>query len=247
MSPDIPRNSYRTPCADKNDKIGWTCGFSFRAGTSLVGFRSNNEEICAAARAELPFWCELCPETEVEQLLSVKVGAEPKRKGIKNYHLLYDSWTRIARTLDREDFWKAVLHSLRLKAIQGAGLTAHPGTVLSKDGKATLLVGAQVDLSKLRDDLMHSSGSTLLAEKDIFIDWDGRVWGDLDGKRGPEHTAEVQEILFVEPCESVLISAGEAALKLFASSFGHSESARLGFWGRTCFKAKCRRVDSRAY
>ena len=97
----VPRNRSRSSCAEKHDKLGWTCGFSFEVGAETFGVRTNSAELLEQLREELPVgsftWCD---QQDVSTLISFKLGGESTRPGTKHYHLVYRDWTRVERTLE---------------------------------------------------------------------------------------------------------------------------------------------------
>jgi hypothetical protein len=132
----IPIEKQRTKCADKNDRLGWTCGFVIRIGEGTVGVRTNDPAMLETLRGLLPQAGEPCPDQEVDVLLSFLVGGYNKasRKGQKHYHLVYESFQRRARTLELQDAldtFRDVAHSLlSFDRIYFRSVTAQIGTTI---------------------------------------------------------------------------------------------------------------------
>jgi hypothetical protein len=107
----LPLNRYRTPCADKNDKLGWKHGLSVRWSGVTIGLRCNHAEVLPLMQAALPADAVPCEERESDILLSVIQGGEAG-KGRKNYHIVYNGWDRVARTLEWDEAITAFKESL---------------------------------------------------------------------------------------------------------------------------------------
>lgn len=99
----LPINRQRTPCADKNDRLGWQVGFSLSLEGVLFGVRSNDPDLLERLRAKFPAHAQPAEQREVTVLLSFLQGRESQRQGVKNYHIVYNAWNRVARTLDLEE------------------------------------------------------------------------------------------------------------------------------------------------
>ena len=97
---DFPINLQRTPCADKNDKLGWKAGFSLDLEGISFGVRCNDPDFLPELRACFPSRSQPSARREVEVLFSFLKGGQTARKGVVNYHLVYDAWNRAARTQD---------------------------------------------------------------------------------------------------------------------------------------------------
>lgn len=99
----MPTLKMRTPCADKNDALGWTSGLAVTRHGVSVGLRSNTPEGLQRLHDLLPEGCDTCEESQVDVLFSLKVGGETKRRGVRNFHMLYDGWTSVARSHDLQE------------------------------------------------------------------------------------------------------------------------------------------------
>ena len=95
----LPLNRYRTPCADKNDKLGWKHGLTVRWSGVTIGLRCNHPDVLPLMQAALPADAVPCEERESDILLSVIQGGEAG-KGRKNYHIVYNGWGRVGGALE---------------------------------------------------------------------------------------------------------------------------------------------------
>ncbi len=111
----LPWNRSRTPCAEKNDRLGWTHGSVVRWSGITIGLRCNRKEVLPILQAALPPDSVPCQGRDCDLLLSVLQGGEAGR-GRKNYHIVYNGWERVARTHDWDEAleaFRATLHAYR--------------------------------------------------------------------------------------------------------------------------------------
>ncbi len=64
-------------------------------------------------RAKFPAHARPTTQREVNVLLSLLQGRESHRRGVKNYHIVYNAWNPVARTLDLEEAITAFEQALR--------------------------------------------------------------------------------------------------------------------------------------
>ncbi|MBX3172393.1 MAG: hypothetical protein KF760_33625 [Candidatus Eremiobacteraeota bacterium] len=143
LSNEIPINIQRTPCADKNDRLGWKAGFSLEVEGISFGVRCNEPTFLPELRAFFPPQSQASERREVQVLLSFLKGGKTARKGVVNYHLVYDAWNRAARTQDlREamDAFRDTLHT-RLALMSQDKVYVH-ASVLKWQGRGLVLLGA---------------------------------------------------------------------------------------------------------
>lgn len=136
-----PVNKLRTPCADKNDKLGWRSGASFELDGFSLGVRSNDRELLEQLLEEVPSHAKLSKILEVDVLLSFLRGGESRRRGSANYHLVYDGWTRVARTLDLAEALDAFRSSLEINRLTNSADELYVDCpVLDWKGRSVLLL-----------------------------------------------------------------------------------------------------------
>lgn len=154
----VPINKSRTACAEKNDKLGWTAGFSIEIDGLVVGVRSNSSEILPTLRSYFPVWAQSVAQREVEVLFSLLVGRASQHKGVKHYHLLYKGWSRLARTFELEEGLTTLRNSVWPEIVYRAdGVTyCNCQHVLWKD-KSILLFGPQPELTAVTQELIKQA------------------------------------------------------------------------------------------
>lgn len=178
LSPDIPINLQRTPCAEKNDRLGWKAGFSLDLEGISFGVRCNEPAFLPELRTCFPPQSQPGERREVEVLLSFLKGGQTARKGVVNYHLVYDAWNRTARTQDLAeamDAFRATLHT-RL-ALMSQDKVYVNASLLKWQGRGLVLLGATPEVV---EELVED-GAELLAKDYAQINGDDQVvgWGDL--------------------------------------------------------------------
>lgn len=113
LAAHIPRNRRRTPCAQKHDRLGWEDGFVVSLEGLTFGVRSNRADFLPRLREFFPSSARPAEGVEVDLLLSFRYGGTTNRKGVTNYHLVYDAWNQVARSLDLESALGAFQESLQ--------------------------------------------------------------------------------------------------------------------------------------
>lgn len=165
---NVPMNRQRTPCADKNDKLGWKAGFSVRLEGLTLGVRSNSPELLPALREIFPPQAQDDEAREVDVLLSFLEGKETGRKGVKNYHLVYDAWNRVARTMDFDEAMEALRASLEWNwHTHSKEKIYFDADVLTWQDRAVLVVGEKDERVAFVDTL-RELGATGHCEQAVF-------------------------------------------------------------------------------
>lgn len=107
-----------------------------------MGIRSNREDA-------LSFWRQRCselglpvgPPEQVELLASAWEGAVP-RTGSRAYHLLYIGASRVARTLDLQEFRQTLQHAVSWAVLAGLpDIILVRGSLKERDGELWALAG----------------------------------------------------------------------------------------------------------
>ena len=93
----VPIHRLRTTCAIKHDGLGWKAGFFVPFPQFTLGGRTNQPSLIERLQRMFPSGMPQSGEKEVDFLLSLLVGTESKRKGVRNLHVLYDAWSPISR------------------------------------------------------------------------------------------------------------------------------------------------------
>lgn len=140
----IPYFAVRSSCAEKNDRLNWKAGSSWQLGDIVMGLRCNDPDELPLLESLLPDWGQRVDLMEVGWLASHWKGLESSRKGNKNYHIVYQNWTRTSRTLDLQqshlEFQRLVLEFL-LNSGKPIARVFLPGVALrAPQGKTVALV-----------------------------------------------------------------------------------------------------------
>lgn len=202
LDQQIPINEFRTPCADKNDRLGWTVGESYRLGGFTLGLRSNQSDGLQAMRDLLPADAVKGDQREVEVLLSLRIGEPSTRKGVQNYNLAYNGWTQLARTLELKEAVRAIRDSIGFeRAVRRPEDLYLSAQLLEWSGKPIVLVGPASE--EVAAELL-ADGATRLASD---LKCPGLVRLPLD--------ASAWSIVIAKPeVECGPISAGQAGVHL---------------------------------
>lgn len=162
---------------EKVDRLGWVDGIVVAPFGTNIGIRVNDPKSLPIIRrlvGELGWTPN--NEQRVDFLLSAKLGAPPKRRGQKNYHLLYVGTSRMIRTLNKDDiltFLTAYLPDLaRLTA---KGLIFLPGSVVSVGGRVLVLPAQQGTGRSTLLDEMKRRGAEVLTEEFFALGTGGLI------------------------------------------------------------------------
>src|SRR5436305_1978545 len=93
---------------EKLDRLVWADGLSVHAYGRRVGVRTNDPALLDRVEGLLPPGWEPGHSPLVDHLFSLRVGGAAAGARVRNYHLLYGGFTRLARSLDLDE----VLHAL---------------------------------------------------------------------------------------------------------------------------------------
>jgi len=222
----VPRLKERSACADKNDKIGWECGFSRSINGLTLGIRTNDENYLSELLARLPVLGEASDEEAVENLISIKFG-KTRRKGTRDYHLLYDGWTQLARTLDLEVALRAFTVYASQRVAEAAyleTLIVHAGFAVETQGNAVAVFGDSQEINMLRVRL-DEVGSAFFSENVVTLNRQGLV----RPLAGPGIKASVHEskklcvAYFLEDVETPTpLTQGQGALRVMIQAVGNA-------------------------
>ena len=146
---NLPKNKKRTPCADKNDKLGWKAGFSLTLEGVSFGVRTNEADLLPQLRSYFPGKAIESDDVEVDVLLSFLKGRKSERKGVEHYHLVYEAWTRVARTRDFDEATNLFVQALknRLAVFSQDKLYIY-ASVFDWQGRGLVLLGATPEIVK---------------------------------------------------------------------------------------------------
>jgi hypothetical protein len=123
-----------------------------------------------------PGW-EPCDDTEVEGLYSLRVGGQSRRKGTRNFNLLYIGAARLARTENLSDALKVLESHLQLLVAANSteGLFIHAG-VVGWRGKAIVIPGRTHSGKSTLVAALVKAGATYYSDEYAIVDEDGLVW-----------------------------------------------------------------------
>ena len=163
----------------KLDRLGWEAGMIYAPYGTRLGIRTNDRDVLEHIERELllPTWeARRSGSPIVDHLYSLRVGPRARRRGVRNYHLLYTSTFRLARTHDLAELLETfdqyihidVASSARRRTFVHAGVVGWKGRAIvipgrTRAGKSTL-VKALVD-----------RGATFYSDEYAVIDGRGRV------------------------------------------------------------------------
>lgn len=219
---DIPINIQRTPCADKNDRLGWKAGFSLDLEGISFGVRCNDPAFLPELRAFFPAQSQASQRREVEVLLSFLKGGQTARKGVVNYHLVYDAWNRAARTQDLNEALHAFRSTLHTRlALMSQDKVYVNASVLRWQGRGVVLLGPTPEgLEELLED-----GAELVARDYAQINSADQVeaWGSPAIKPDLVVATKVGSRRSLTP-----LSGGATAMAMVANSPAmHYQAPRL--------------------
>ncbi|MCA9793550.1 MAG: hypothetical protein KC910_17185 [Candidatus Eremiobacteraeota bacterium] len=218
LAEHIPINKQRTSCAEKNDKLGWKSGFAVEYYGMTLGVRTNNPDRLDHLRTMLPEGCKPTDVREVDVLLSFIEGKSAKRKGVKNFHIVYDAWSRIARTMDFDEALATFESGLRLRLAthcpERLFLTC---PVVNWKGKAVFVLGQSGSGVSTLVEALTQAGGELFSQEFGLIDSEGMVCSFDEPTRRPIEPGLILLPRYEEGRQfrPARLSAGKAALELF--------------------------------
>jgi len=174
----LPINKQRTPCAEKNDKLGWTHGCSLHFQGFTIGIRTNREGTLERLKGLLPPALKIVETREVDVLLSFLCAKDSQRRGVQHYNLVYDGWNRIARTRDVDEALKVFSAASRAQLATFAQDSIFVvGEVVGLKGRAVILLDEKGDKSLSLADALCLQGADRYSNGLVQIDLAGCVRG----------------------------------------------------------------------
>ncbi|MBS2034802.1 hypothetical protein JST97_07435 [bacterium] len=226
LADSVPINLGRTPCADRNDKLGWTDGFAVSFDGISLGVRSNDPALLERLRERVPSgrpW----ERREVDFLVSFLRGRESERKGVRHYHVVYWDWNRVARTFDLEEalevFGQVAGSAKLLYAVHKTYLSAD---LLDWAGRRVLVLGPAGLRARLRD-AVAAQGVSVLLKDEVGLDPMGKLSCSRDLDFVP---VEAKDLLVLEAGRRprlAPLTAGEATMKAVLGAFAASTQPHL--------------------
>ncbi len=158
----------------KVDRLGWAAGLSIYAYGQRVGVRTNEPAMLDAVRPLLPPGWEPCFSPLVDHLFSLRVGTPGLR--VRNLHLLYGGFTRLARSLDLAVVLRALESHLHVYVGEYAAnrVFVHAG-VVGWRGRAILLPGPSGAGKSTLVAALLRAGATYYSDEYAVLDPRGRV------------------------------------------------------------------------
>lgn len=234
----IPYFAVRSSCAEKNDKLGWTCGFSIQLDDIVMGVRCNDENVLSKLKSLLQTEGTPSEEREVGWLVSFRVGQDSSRKGTKNYHIVYQNWTRMARTLDLDEAllaFQRLCFEFQLNSGKELAKIFVPGvSVTTGDHQGVAVVAAPSELESVKA-ILGPKASDFLSYEYCVLDWKGQLCPahfnrDPRATTLPLQAAKLNRVLIVDSNEtgSRKLSTGEATVRMLPNAGGlSSQSAHM--------------------
>ncbi len=218
----VPINNLRTPCADRNDKLGWTDGFAISLDGISLGIRSNDPEILNDLKDLMPKGGVPWPQRKVDILLSFLKAKESDRKGVRHYHVVYQDWDRVARTFELDDALNIFARSAQLAKLQNSIQKVYfAGDLLDWEGRRLVIAGPLEAREQLKPTLVEHGGRVLI-EHVIGLDLNGGLGCAVAPDFKP---VSADLILLVEAGARRTLSPltpAEAALQLLVNAHGAS-------------------------
>lgn len=156
-------------------------GQSFTAYGLRFGLRSNNSAALEQARPHLPLGWQPTPigkaaTNEVDILCSLRLAPPSKRKGQRNYHLLYCGSAPLVRTLELPPLFTTLeQHTELLTAFRASDcLFVHAG-VVGWQGQAILIPGRSMAGKTTLVKALIEAGATYYSDEFAVLDKEGRV------------------------------------------------------------------------
>ncbi len=170
----------------KVDRLGWTAGFCINSFGVQVGIRANDARAFAGIEEFLPPTSRVVRcRGEVEHLFSLIVhdtdssnsnGTAPSKRPVKRFNLVYADFTRVVRSLDREetfDRFEAALQ-LRVAEFSPTRTFVHAG-VVGWRGRAIVIPGMSFSGKTTLTSELVRRGATYYSDEYAVIDERGRV------------------------------------------------------------------------
>jgi hypothetical protein len=160
----------------KVNRLGWAAGFALSSYGLRIGLRASSPEVLERMRERLPSGWKQIDAPFVERLYSIVGGGDTTRAGVRRFNLLYEDFTRRARTLDADEVFERFESDLRLYVAEGARrrVFVHAGAVGWR-GKAIVIPGrSHTGKTTLVAELLRA-GATYYSDEFAVFDSRGRV------------------------------------------------------------------------
>jgi hypothetical protein len=160
----------------KLDRLVWASGLIVEAYGLRIGIRCNKPEVPAEVATALPPGAVPAAGPFVDLLCSLVVGGASERPGVRNYHVLYYGFERIARTMEFAEVLEALENSLQLFLGEFARkhVFLHAGVVGWK-GRALVLPGrSHAGKSSLVAELVKA-GAEYYSDEYAVVDREGNI------------------------------------------------------------------------
>lgn len=164
VSEFIPVARQKSPCATKNDALGWVVGGTWEYRRLRIGLRTNDLAVWPRLQSMLPAEAVPSDKGEVDLLMSLMVGKSSSRPGVKNFHLVYMAWQRMARTLNLEEALRSydqALNSLIVSLTPGGTFFFFKAVRKGKKAVLLALEGREEDSRDLLTALAESGCEVL--------------------------------------------------------------------------------------
>jgi hypothetical protein len=165
-----------TPCMGNLEKLYWIDAFAVTGYGVRVGVRVNDPALIQQLRSRLTPGAKISQMGTVDHMLSVIQAPPSKRRGLKNYHLLYADHVVVGRSYRLADVLENYDTHLRfaMAVFSRRKLFVHAGVVAWKD-KAILLPGrTRAGKTHLVAELVKA-GAEYFSDEYAVLDEDGWV------------------------------------------------------------------------
>lgn len=230
----VPVLESRASCADRIDGIGWTHGVSRLIQGRAIGLRSDSPALLREMEALAGPYGDAADRERVQGLFSMKAGGPGKRRGLRNFFVLYDGWTKVARSLEKEP----VLREFRARWLSAVATTLYPetnltleGIVLGHQGLAHAWLGLSVSQAAELMARAQSEGMEALSKTALVLNLAGTIRPMPDSATQEGAPADLgslpdirlSSLTFVEPVAAPqTLTPGQGALKLLNRGIGNS-------------------------
>jgi len=167
---------WHTPCFDNLNKLTWVDGFGVQTHGVRVGVRVSDPALIPILKALLPAHAKPCMTNRFDTILSVIRGGRVAGSRVRNFHMVYQNHTEIARArteedaLDRFQSWFA----LSVAFLAPRRVFVHAGAVEWK-GRAILLPGKSLAGKSTLTAALVRAGARYLSDEFAVLDGAGNV------------------------------------------------------------------------
>lgn len=172
-----PTEARQSPCLAKLDRLDWGFGFNFECYGARFGVRSNDADLLDRIRQRLPPGARPDPGRKiVDVLVSARRAPAPSRPGLRGYHLLYLSITRVERSEDLDQIVAAFDQQIHLLVANFARryVFVHAGCV-AWHGRAIVVPGRTLSGKSTLVHALVAAGAAYLSDEYAVVDARGRV------------------------------------------------------------------------